>query len=570
VAELAKFSSLNKNPLAFGRGGSFFSEFEMKFIFVTGGVISGTGKGVAAASIGLLLKARGHKVQIIKCDPYLNVNAGILAPREHGECFLADDGTETDLDLGHYERIAGITVSEKNIYTSGTLYKELIEEQEDGKWLGQTIQVIPHVTDKIGNRLKSLAEDAEIVICEIGGTVGDLESGAFYMCARQFKQKYGDNCILVHVAPILWVPTIQEFKTKPLQRSVQDLQSNGLLPDVLLCRVDQEVPTKLLDKVANMTGVPRDSVFDAPDVRTIYQVPIEFYNRHIDDLIADKLRLKRNGCRIHKHREKVEKYIDNDLPRVRIGIFGKYDNCDEAYISLKEALLHAGLANDVKVEIKWVVATELEKYKDMRGVHQFFDGVHGMIIPGGFDSRGVEGKIKAIRYVREKKIPFLGICLGLQCGVIEFARNVCQIEGANSTEFDKKAEHPVITFVEGQENLRKKSGTMRLGAYDCELVKDTLAYQVYKKKLISERHRHRYEVNDDYVDQLAEKGLLVSGRNPQTNLVEMVELDQEQHPYFIATQAHPEFKSRLTDPAPLFVGLVENAIKYAQEETQEI
>ena len=535
---------------------------------MAGGVISGTGKGVSAASIGLLLKLRGFSVEIIKFDPYLNVGAGTLAPREHGECFLCDDGTECDLDLGHYERIAGITVTKNNICTAGTVYKELVEEQEDGKWLGHTIQVVPHVVDKISERLIKLGNKADIVIAEIGGTVGDVESDPFYKSAAFFKQKFGDNCMIVMVAPILWVPTIKEFKTKPLQRAVIDLKSHGLNPDMILCRVDREVPLSILKKVSDMTGVPMSAVYDAPDVSTIYKVPIEFYNRQIDDMIVDKFRLKRSGCRIHKYRETVEKYANNKMPVVEIGIFGKYGNCDEAYISLKEALLHAGLANDVKVKIRWVEAGELEAYKDMRGVNRLFEGLHGIIVPGGFDSRGVEGKIKAIKYVREKRMPFLGICLGLQCCVIEFARNVCNLD-ANSIEFDKDCKEPVICFVDGQEGLKKKSGTMRLGAYECELANDSLAKEAYGKRSINERHRHRYEVSNDYLEQFENQGLLVSGRNPESSLVEIMELDREMHPYFIATQAHPEFKSRLLEPAPLFNGLIIAAQNYKNDENDE-
>lgn len=529
-----------------------------KYIVVCGGVISGTGKGVSAASIGLLMKLRGHSVTIVKNDPYLNVNAGILAPREHGECFLCDDGSECDLDLGHYSRIASIDVSKKNIYTAGTLYKELIEEQELGKWLGETITIIPHLTDKIQKRWEELGETNDIVIIEIGGTVGDIESASFYSAISQFKQKYRDDCLIAMVAPILWVPTIKEFKTKPLQRSVADLQSFGIQPELLLCRVDRPVSEKILDKVASLTNIPRENVFDAPDVETIYQIPIEFYNRHIDDLVADKFRLKRNACRIHKYRELVEKYVNNHAPVVEIGIFGKYDNCDEAYISLKEALLHSGLANDVKVKIRWVKTGDLDACKDLRAVGKLFDGLHGIIVPGGFDSRGVEGKIKAIRYCREKKIPFLGICLGLQCAVIEYARNVCGLD-ANSQEFDKNTPHPVVHYIEGQEQINKKSATMRLGSYDCDLLKGSLAYELYGKKTVSERHRHRYEVNNDFLKILIDNGLVVSGTNPETNLVEIIELNN--HPYFIATQAHPEFKSKLMEAAPLFKGLVQAAKK---------
>lgn len=527
-----------------------------KFIIVVGGVISGTGKGVSAASIGLLLKFRGHRVDLIKFDPYLNTNAGILAPREHGECFLCDDGTETDLDLGHYERIAGINMSKSNICTSGTLYKELIEEQEAGKYLGQTIQLSPHITDKVHDRLLELGKDKDVVIAEIGGTVGDSESYAFFEAMRQFKQKLKDDVLVVMVAPILWVNTIKEFKSKPLQNAVKELQRHGLQPDAIFCRVDRHVPEKILNKVSQLTNVKRECIFEAPDVQSIYQVPLEFYNRHVDDLFVDLFRLSRSACRIHKYREVVEKYIDNQAPAVEIGIFGKYDNCDEAYMSLKEALMHGGVANDAKVNIKWIKAEELEKYKDNRGLHKYFEGLDGVIVPGGFDNRGTEGKIKAIQYCREKKIPFLGICLGLQMAVVEFARNACGMTDANSLEFDANTSHPVVHFIEGQENLQKKSATMRLGAYECELSKDSLVINLYGNKIIDERHRHRYEVNPEYIDQYAKKGFKVSGVSTKNGLVEIMELDRSIHPYFIGTQAHPEFKSKLQSASPLFTGLV--------------
>ncbi len=530
----------------------------MKYIIVVGGVISGTGKGVSAASIGLLMKLRGMSVQIIKFDPYLNVNAGILAPSQHGECFLCDDGTETDLDLGHYERIAGVTVSSKNICTSGTLFKEIIHEQEKGDYLGQTVQIIPHLTDKIQKRLTDLGKEAEIVIAEIGGTVGDIESASFLEAARQFKQRRPNDVIVVMVAPILWVPTIKEFKTKPLQNSVKELQSHGLQPDVLLCRVDREIPNGMLDKIASLTNVSRDAVFDAPDVPSIYQVPIEFYDRHIDDLCVDLLHLKRSYCRIHKHRELIEKKQEFV---VEIGIVGKYANHDEAYISLKEALAHAGLSEDTTVKIRWIKADDLESAK-APAIGKILNGLDGVIVPGGFDVRGVEGKIKAIKYIRENKIPFLGICLGLQCAVIEFARNVCGLEKANSMEFDKETIDPVIHYVKGQENLTVKSASMRLGAYECELVKGSLALELYCKKTISERHRHRLEVNSKYLDCFDKYNLRVSGTNSQSGLVEIMELDKKEHPYFIGTQAHPEFKSKLGDVAPLFKGLVSAAMVY--------
>lgn len=541
-----------------------------KYIFVVGGVISGTGKGVAAASIGLLLRLRGHNITLVKFDPYYNINAGILGPGEHGECFLCDDGTETDLDLGHYERIAGITVSKNNICTHGILQKELIEEQEHGKYLGETIQVNPHLTDKIEKRLVDLGKSHDIVIAEVGGTVGDSESFAFFESIRLFKQIHRANVLIVMVAPILWVKTIKEFKTKPLQNAVKELQRHGLQPDVLFCRTESSVPEKIMKKVSQLSNVTRECVFDAPDFESIYQVPLSFYDRHVDDLFVDLLHLNRSSCRIHKYRDVVEKYTNNNLQPVTIGIFGKYDNCDEAYISLKEALLHAGIANDAKVLIKWYKSEELEKYKDNRGLHKIFDDLDGIIIPGGFDNRGIEGKIKAIQYVREKKIPFLGICLGLQCAVIEYARNVCKLDDANSMEFDKETKHPVVKFVQGQESIVKKAASMRLGSYDCELKKDSIVYDLYGQKTIQERHRHRYEVSEEYVSQLETKGFVVSGRNPQTNLVEIMELNRDIHPYFVGTQAHPEFKSKLTAAAPLFVGLIAFSLKNKKLEAETI
>jgi len=539
-----------------------------KYITIVGGCYSSSGKGVSAASIGLLLRLRGHDVTYIKFDPYLSVNAGILSPREHGECFLCSDGTETDLDLGHAERIMGITVGKANIVTSGTLYKELIEEQEQGKYLGQTVQITPHLTDRIQQRLLDLGKTHDIVIAEIGGTVGDSESFAFFEAMRQFKWrdegKHKDEILIVMVAPVLWVNTIKEFKTKPLQNAVKELQRHGLQPDVIFCRTEKPIPEKILDKVSMLTNVTRQHIFEAADVSTIYQVPLQFYERQVDDLFVDLFRLNRSRCNISKYREVVEKYTNNQFSQVEIGIFGKYDG-EEAYISLKEALIHAGIANDIKVKIKWIKAEELEKYKDYRGLHKYFDGLDGVIVPGGFDKRGTEGKIKAIQYVREKKIPFLGICLGLQMAVIEFARNICGLEGANSLEFNQETPHPVIHFVEGQEGLKTKSATMRLGAYDCELAKDTIAAEVYGNKLISERHRHRYEVNPDFVERYAKKGFIVSGQNPETGLIEIMEMEKTIHPYFIGTQAHPEFKSRLTNAAPLFRGLVAAAIVQHQE-----
>ena len=533
-----------------------------KYLVVLGGVFSGIGKGISIASIGYLLCLRGLKVAPIKFDPYLNTDAGILAPREHGEVFLCNDGSETDLDLGHYERIIGCQVSKNNIYTSGTLYKEIIQEQEEGKFLGETVQVVPHLTNKIIEKLKFIGKENDVVLVEIGGTVSDIESMPFMEAIRQFKQKYCNDVIIALCAPILWVPTIKEFKTKPLQQAVHHMQSCGLMPEVLLCRSDREIPAKILDKISALTNVPKDAVFEALDVNSIYQVPIEFYNRHVDDLIIDKFHLPRNGLRIHKYKDLVEKYVNcEDLQSINIGILGKYDNCDEAYLSLREAIFHAGVAENVKVNIVWMSAQELEQIKDPKVLCKSFDDLDGLIVPGGFDSRGVEGKIKGISCVRNRKIPFLGICLGLQCAVIEFARHM-GLENANSQEFDPDTKFPVVHFIAGQEKIKKKAATMRLGAYDCDLSKDSLAFELYKKKTISERHRHRYEVNDSLIDEkFYKEGFKITGRHPESNLVEIIEIDKDKHPYFIATQAHPEFKSRLTAPSPLFLGLIQAAKK---------
>jgi CTP synthase len=550
-----------------------------KYIITTGGVVSGIGKGISAASIGLLLRMRGERVQVAKFDPYYNRSASLLSPYQHGEVFLCDDGSETDLDLGHYERITGIEVSHRNIYTSGALIHEMLENEAQGKFMGQTVQVSPHLTDSIIEKLIDLGKDSDVVIAEIGGTVGDAESWHYYRAVRQLRQRMGaENLMIMHVAPILWINTIEEYKTKPLQNSIEELQRAGLQPDVLLCRImkdysgftpeqmveEGEILDKILDKVSNLTGVPREAVFDAPDAKSIYAVPIAFFDRHIDDLVADRFKLKRNGVRIHKWRELVEKYTASDLPEVNIGIVGKYAKMRDAYMSLKEAIYHAGVANNVKANIVWIEAEKLEQYQTLRGLHRYFDNLHAVIVPGGFDNRGVEGKIRAIQYVREKKIPFLGICLGLQCAVIEYARNEVGLTDSNSEEFapTQKPDTWVVHYIPGQESIKQKGGTLRLGAYDCAITKGSVAHQAYKKKTISERHRHRYEVNAAMLDKIQTKGLKVTGINPGTNLVEIMELERATHPFFVGCQFHPEFKSRLDAPHPLFEELVASAVKF--------
>lgn len=534
-----------------------------KYVIVVGGVYSGAGKGISAASLALLLKMRDVKVNLIKCDPYLNSNAGTMNPNQHGEVFLCEDGSETDLDLGHYERLTGIPMSRKNIFTSGVINKEILEEEERGDYLGDTVQVIPHVTDKIHKKLLAAADGHDVLVAEIGGTVGDFESAALYESIRQFKLMLRDDVIIVMVAPIILNHTVNELKTKPLQNAVRSLLSAGIQPEMLLCRCEQKVSDDLLDKISRLTNVDRSAVFEAPDVETIYKVPIEFHDRNVDDLIVDRFRLPRNGFNIKKYRNLVEKYLEGvrhgTLKKVNIGIVGKYTNCDEAYKSLSEALFHAAVANKVEVNIDYISAEFLEgedgPFEDLPY------NLHGIIVPGGFGERGIKGKMKAIKFCREKKVPFLGICLGLQCAVIEFAQNVVKMHGANSEEFDSNCDWPVVHFVTGQSADMKKSGTMRLGAYDCELEKDTIVKDLYKKKLISERHRHRLEVNGQYVQEYASKGFIVSGKNPSTGLVEMMEMKKDTHPFFLGTQAHPEFKSRLGEPAPLFDGLVKAAVQ---------
>lgn len=540
-----------------------------KYIIVCGGVISGIGKGVAACSIGLLLRLRNLNVNYVKFDPYLNIDAGIISPRDHGEVYLCSDGSETDLDLGHAERLIGIEVGVENICTSGTLYKQIIDEQVSGKYLGATIQA-HHIAELVQERLLNLGKDKDVVIAEIGGSVCDVEGYTLFEAVRQFKRKVKDDLLLVLVAPILYIGVLGEFKTKPLQNSVKELHKYGLQPDVIFCRCERDIPENIIDKVAAASDVEKERVIEAPDAKSIYQVPIEFYDRHVDDLFVDMFRLPRSSCRIHKYRDLVEKSLVADLPTVDIGVFGKYDNYGEAYLSLKEAIVHAGLANDVRVNVRWIKAESLEKYKDGRGLHKYFDGLHGVIVPGGFDVRGVEGKIRAIEYTRTKKIPFLGICLGLQCAVIEFARNVCNILDANSVEFDKNTSNPVVHFVEGQENLTVKLASMRLGSYECELVKGSIAYDLYENKLIKERHRHRYEVNPRYVECYKKNDFHVTGENPGSKLIEIMELGKMTHPHFMACQYHPEYQSRLTSPSPLFRGLVKAAVNYKNNEVKII
>lgn len=532
-----------------------------KYIFCIGAVYSGCGKGVAAASMGMLLKARGHSVNLLKCDGYINTTASVLGPTEHGETYVTNDGKECDLDVGHYERLCGIEANKNTIFTSGLLYKEVIEEHENGVYLGQTIQ-LNHITEKVKERILNSGKTHDVTIVEIGGVVGDVEAYAFLEAVRYFQQKFQQDVLVVTIAPVIWVSTIKEFKTKPLQNGIKELQKSGIQANILLCRSNREIPPDILDKIAELTNIDRNCTISALDVQSLYQVPVEFYNHQLDDLIVDMLRLPRSSCRISKYREIVDRLVNNNFEEITIGVVHKYDKVDEAYLSVKEAIVHAGVANNVKPKIKWIKSDDLEQCKDNKAIAKFFENVDGVIIPGGFGKRGIEGKIKAAQYAREKKIPCLGLCLGMQAMVIEFSRHMCKMSAANSTEFDENTPFPVIDFVEGQKDLVKKSGTLRLGAYNCELIKDSIAYMFYNKKNIQERHRHRYEVNPSFIGRLEENGMRISGINPESNLVEIIELNRDIHPFFVGTQAHPEMQSRLQNPAPLFIGLIYSAIEY--------
>ncbi len=528
-----------------------------KFIFVTGGVLSSLGKGIASAAIGALLEARGLKVTIQKLDPYINVDPGTLSPFQHGEVFVTDDGAETDLDLGHYERFTSLQSSQNNNYTTGKIYYSVISKERRGDYLGDTVQVVPHITDEIKNAVKSVADDNDIVLVEIGGTIGDIESLPFLEAIRQFRYDAGrENVLYVHLTLIPYIATSGELKTKPTQHSVKELLAIGIQPDVLLCRTEKPFDESVKKKIALHCNLDLDAVIMARDVHSIYEVPLSLRQEGLDSLIARKLSLSAGEPDLRKWEAVVEK-IRNPDDSVVIALIGKYVGLKDSYKSLNEALIHGGISNNVSVRIQWTDSEEIEK----SGAERFLADVDGILVPGGFGERGIEGKIAAVRFAREKKIPFLGICLGMQCAVIEFARNVCGLERANSSEFDPHTPHPVIYLIEEWFNFRtqevekrditsEKGGTMRLGAYPCSLTEDSFAFQAYETKEISERHRHRYEFNNSYKDVLLRKGLRISGVSPDGELVEIVEIPE--HPWFFGCQFHPEFKSKPLDPHPVF------------------
>ncbi len=518
-----------------------------KFIFVTGGVASGLGKGITTASLGRLFKSRGLRVALQKLDPYVNVDPGTMNPFEHGEVFVLDDGAETDLDLGHYERFTDENLHRGSNLTTGAVYSAVIQKERRGDYLGKTVQVIPHITDEIKERIRSHAEAeaADLLIVEVGGTVGDIESLPFLEAIRQLRNEVGrDRCAFVHVALMPYIGPTGELKTKPTQHSVKELRSLGLQPDAIVCRSDRPIGRHLKEKISLLCDVPISGVVSAPDADSIYRVPLLLHQEGLDRELAHHLRIDTAPDLVEWNRL-VERIDEADEP-VRVAIVGKYVNLRDAYLSVIEALRHGGFHHSVNVDITWVSSDELTDGH----VADVLDGIHGIVVPGGFGWRGVEGKLEAIRYAREHGLPFLGLCLGLQCAVIEFARNACGLEGANSAEFDPATPHPVIDLLPEQKNVTDLGGSMRLGAQPCHLVPGTRAAEAYGEPVVYERHRHRYEVNPAYHEVLAEHGLIFSGLSPDGRLVEIIELPE--HPFFVAGQFHPELRSRPTRPHPLF------------------
>ena len=525
-----------------------------KFIFVTGGVLSSLGKGLSAASIGCLLEARGLKVTLLKLDPYLNVDPGTMSPFQHGEVFVTDDGAETDLDLGHYERFTNAKMTKENNSTTGRIYQTVIEKERQGEYLGKTVQVIPHVTNEIKATIKRLA-DAEVVIVEIGGTVGDIESLPFLEAIRQMRNDVGrENSLFIHLTLVPFVGPTRELKTKPTQHSVRELRAIGIQADILLCRTDQFLSKELKEKISLFCNVPSEAVITAKDVESIYEVPAVFQAEGLDSIIARQLELPEHPTDLEEWKGLVAS-IQRPDEEVTVGIIGKYVGYEDSYKSLSEALLHGGLPHQTKVQLRWIESEGLvgeeweEKLQDLDAI----------LVPGGFGTRGIEGMLSAIRYARVNSVPYFGICLGLQCLVIEFARNVCSLE-ANSSEFDPSVTHKVFYKLRELLGVEAMGGTMRLGAYPCLLEEDSLAFQIYEKREISERHRHRYELNREYEEILVSYGLRIAGNSPDRNFVEIVELPE--HPWFLGCQFHPEFKSKPLTPHPLFVSFIRAALEF--------
>ncbi len=545
-----------------------------KYIFVTGGVVSSLGKGLAAASIGALLESRGLKVTFLKLDPYINVDPGTMSPFQHGEVYVTDDGAETDLDLGHYERYTNVTTGQKNNFTSGRIYYNVISKERKGDYLGGTVQVVPHITDEIKRSITDLANDEDVVIVEIGGTIGDIESLPFLEAIRQLRYSLGrQNVLYIHLTLVPFIKAADELKTKPTQHSVKELLSIGIQPNILVCRSDRPIPKEMKRKIALFCNVEENAVITAQDVETIYDVPLHLHEEGIDDRIIEALDLKASNNDLKTWQTIVER-IKHPSKNVIIALVGKYIDLKEAYKSLCEALTHGGIANDARVNICWVDSEDIE----INGAAEMLKGMDGILVPGGFGIRGVEGKIAAVKYARELKVPYFGICLGMQCAVIEAARSLAHLQNANSSEFDQKTAHPVIYLIEQWYDYRNKTiqrrdltsdkgGSMRLGAYPCKIEKGTFAYQAYGKEEISERHRHRYEFNNKYKESLKAAGLVISGTSPDGELVEIAEI--KDHPWFLGCQFHPEFKSTPRKPHPLFTAFIGAALRHKEQGTKQ-
>ncbi len=529
-----------------------------KYIFITGGVVSSLGKGITAASLGRLLKSRGVKVTIQKFDPYINIDPGTMSPHQHGEVFVTEDGAETDLDLGHYERFLDINLSKANNVTAGKIYWSVISKERKGDYLGGTVQVIPHITNEIKERIRRAAKDshADVVITEIGGTVGDIESLPFLEAIRQMRSDEGrDDVMYIHVTLLPYLGKAGEQKTKPTQHSVKELRSIGIQPDVIVCRSEKPVPRDIRDKIALFCDIDKDAVIANEDADSIYEVPLMLERQGLDDIVCQRLGLVCGPTNMAEWTAMVEKIKKPANGSVTIGLVGKYVSLRDAYMSVAESLYHAGIANDLRVDIKWIYAEELEQ----GNIAEQLSDLDGILVPGGFGYRAVEGKILAIQYARENKIPYLGLCLGMQTAVVEYARNVLGWKGANSTEFDPSSEHPVIDLLPEQKEVEEMGGTMRLGTYPCKLAEGTKAHAAYQDEVIYERHRHRYEFNNQFRDALVEGGLVIAGTSPDERLVEVVEL--KDHPFFIGVQYHPEFKGRPNRPHPLFREFVKAAAR---------
>lgn len=533
------------------------TKMETKYIFITGGVVSSIGKGIVASSLGRLLKNRGLSVSILKFDPYINIDAGTMSPYQHGEVFVTEDGAETDLDLGHYERFIDVDLSRENNVTAGSIYQRVINKERKGDYLSGTVQVIPHITDEIKESIKALASKGfQVVIVEIGGTVGDIEGLPFIEAIRQFKKDAGKgNTLYIHVTLIPSVTTTGELKTKPTQHSVKELRSYGIQPDILVCRTNQELPQSVKEKLSLFCDIDKEAVIEGNDVESIYDVPMSLEEAGLANQVVERLNIECDNPEWNGWLDVAKKLKSSDKT-VKIAIVGKYVALGDAYISVSESLKHACASLGFKADIKWVHADEeVEKFE----AEKYLNDVDGILIPGGFGDRGVEGKIKAIKYARENNVPFLGLCLGLQCAVIEFARNACGITDAHSTEFVPDSKNPVIDIMEHQKDVKNIGGTMRLGKWDCKLNSESKIRELYGSDIISERHRHRYEVNNNYREVLESKGLRFAGTTLDNSLVEIIELPE--HPWFVASQFHPEFKSRPGQPHPLFLGFIKAAVK---------